>query len=615
MEAMGRKSRSAVGRRAVLAAAGSALGACAVPGAPGTRTVVQEPALAPATLPEPAAAPVAPAPPPAPAPVEVIAPPPAPRPSVSDLGIEGIVQPVWAGEGDRVLFYDRPQPGEDGTWSIDPVSGKLTRERPQWGNLAANGTLLVTPRPAQRDTYVLHLPSNREWALPTTNGVLFSPDGTMAAYNAAAQQQGGGSNFQTTTLTLSWADGQNAQRVPLPLNANPVAWVPGKDGAPNGRLLLNGRRSRQDHPALWLFDTRDRSLADLVRSRRLVGVLTSPSGAWVAYVAMWNADAAQDGLWIMRADGGERRKLDFMGGYRWTRDDRLIVLPTRSAAGDSHEVWEVTPANGEYRRLTDPATTPFRIANYDWDLSPDGTNLIYVSAGTRRLANVTLPKGLQPVPAAAPAGLQAHVGPRGGKPYGLPFATPPGASTWYVANWYGITTNGYRGRNSVYREGQGIHFGIDFAAPMGTPLVAMAPGRVIAIDGGYGSPPHNLVLQFADGNQAMYGHVVERSRHVQVGQTVEAGQVVANTGDSSSPYDGFGNPHVHLEIRKGGASIATNPTPYSDYNWDDLGLGVFPGPRFERDLDNPKKYQFLDDQPDIRFGDPIISNFARPWPP
>ena len=124
-----------------------------------------------------------------------------------------------------------------------------------------------------------------------------------------------------------------------------------------------------------------------------------------------------------------------------------------------------------------------------------------------------------------------------------------------------------------------------------------------------------MVIQLADGNQAMYGHLVERSRHVQVGQTVEAGQVVGNTGDSSSPYDGFGNPHLHLEIRKRGRAVATNPVPYFDANWDDLGLGVFPGPRFERNLDDPRSHQFLDDQPDIWFGGPVITNFARPWPP
>jgi hypothetical protein len=113
----------------------------------------------------------------------------------------------------------------------------------------------------------------------------------------------------------------------------------------------------------------------------------------------------------------------------------------------------------------------------------------------------------------------------------------------------------------------------------------------------------------------MYGHLVERTRHVQVGQTVEPGQVVGNSGDSIPPYTCTRNPHLHLEIRKRGRATATNPVPYFAANWDDATLGVWPGPRFERDLDNPRRHQFIDDQPDIFFGGPIVTNFARAWPP
>jgi murein DD-endopeptidase MepM/ murein hydrolase activator NlpD len=184
-----------------------------------------------------------------------------------------------------------------------------------------------------------------------------------------------------------------------------------------------------------------------------------------------------------------------------------------------------------------------------------------------------------------------------------------------VQQWYGVTTGGYRQRDRTYREGQGIHFGVDLAARCGTPVVAIASGRVLAIDGDYGSPPHNVVLQLDDGNQAMYGHLWERSRHVVPGQRVQPGDVVGLSGDSRGDGNCRGNPHLHLEIRVQGRSVATNPIPLIDAPWDDLTLGVYPGPRFERDLDHPRRWQFIDDQPNIVFGGRIITNFARPWPP
>jgi hypothetical protein len=548
---------------------------------------------------------------------------------LAKLPVEGVVQPFWSADGARILFYDQPAPGQGGTWCVDPASGAVWRERTEWGYYVAGGTLVAAARPAQRDTYVLHVPSGRSWTLPTTTSTVFSADGTLVAYTTAGAGQPGGPppgpamgfsgtapGFQLTTIVVAGADGQYARRVQLPINGSVLAWLPAPDGTPNACLLLSGRRAERDDPSLWAFDLRDRTLIELARSRRLTGILPSPDGTWVAHVAMWNPDPSENGLWVTRTDGSLRRRVELVGSYRWTVQNRLLVLPVRSSPAHSHEVWEVIPGNGAARRLTDPAKTPFRVANYDWDCSPDGTQLVFVCADDRCLWQLSLPPGIQgneqapvpEIPPPAPAG-------SGSKPYRLPFATPPGPSTWYVAQWYGLTTGGYRGRNSTYAQGQGIHFGIDFAAPCGTPVVAVAPGRVIAIDGDYGSPPHNVVIQLFDGNIAMYGHLVERTRHVEVGQMVQPGQVVGNTGDSIAPYNCTRNPHLHLEIRKGGRAVATNPVPYFDVNWDDLSLGVWPGPRFERDLDNPKRFQFLDDQPDIRFGGPIISNFARPWPP
>jgi hypothetical protein len=546
---------------------------------------------------------------------------PTPEPVLSRLEPTGITQPFWSGDGTRVLFYNQPAPGQSGTWSVNLVSGTVGRELPEWGYWRARGTLVATPRPATRETEVRHVASGRVWTLPASGGVVFSSDGTLVAYSAGG-------------LVVAGADNQEARRVRLPGGGSPVAWLPGTDGTPNRRLLLSGRMASgagqaEATPtpeatagpagpgtdlAAWAADLRTGAVNQLARSRRLLGVLTSPDGTWMAHVAAWNADPGENGLWVTRTDGNARRRLGLTGSYRWTVDNRLLVLPVRGAPGDSHEVWEVRPETGAMRRLTDPAATPFRVANYDWDCSPNGRDIVFVSAEDRGLWHLELPDGIgteaspPAVAAPQPAGSNGH-------PYRLPFAVAPSMSGWYVAQWYGVSTGGYRWRNSAYAQGQGIHFGIDFAAPFGTPVVAVAPGKVIAIDGDYGSPPHNVVLQLVDGNQAVYGHLSERTPYVREGQLVDAGQVIGTTGDSSPPYNGTRNPHLHLEIRKRGRRTATNPVPYVDANWDDFGLGVWPGPLFAKDLNHPTRHQFIDDQPDITFGGPILTNFARPWPP
>jgi len=184
-EQYGILGRRAASRAVLIAGAGAAgaLTACAT--VPNAAPVESRPAVVEMSAPAPVTVPVAPAPQPV-----VIAPAPPPLPSVTDLAIEGIVQPFWTAEGDRILYYDQPQSGLGGTWAVDPAAGKAVRERPQWGSYVARGTLLVVPRPAQRDTHVTHLPSGREWTLATTNGGLFSPDGTLVSYGAAAQTQG-----------------------------------------------------------------------------------------------------------------------------------------------------------------------------------------------------------------------------------------------------------------------------------------------------------------------------------------------------------------------------------------------------------------------------------------
>ncbi len=116
----------------------------------------------------------------------------------------------------------------------------------------------------------------------------------------------------------------------------------------------------------------------------------------------------------------------------------------------------------------------------------------------------------------------------------------------------GSVPNG--GQFGATRPGGRKHAGIDFAVPVGTPVVAALGGTVerVATDaGGYGL---YLDIRHADGYMTRYAHLSRvLGPDVAKGRRVTRGQRVAlsgNTGRSSGP-------HLHFEIHKGG--VPQNP--------------------------------------------------------
>lgn len=196
--------------------------------------------------------------------------------------------------------------------------------------------------------------------------------------------------------------------------------------------------------------------------------------------------------------------------------------------------------------------------------------------------------------------------------FGLPFAGPAGPDTWMVGQVYGNTTGAYRMRSSGYRSGQGIHFGLDLAAPCGTPVLAIGDGVVQEVDGSHGSPPHNLVIDHGNGLSSLYGHLLKKSS-LKVGQKVKKGQVVAFSGDSEQTC--HSSEHLHLEIRDSSHVRFFNPSLYIQADWDSLDLqGAFYR-GFQRDLHDLRKWQFPEDQPQVYRGGPLLNRFELSWPP
>jgi murein DD-endopeptidase MepM/ murein hydrolase activator NlpD len=86
------------------------------------------------------------------------------------------------------------------------------------------------------------------------------------------------------------------------------------------------------------------------------------------------------------------------------------------------------------------------------------------------------------------------------------------------------------------------HAGTDIAAPAGTPIRAVAGGRVVESgpNGGYG----NMVLiQAEDGRKMLYAH--NNQNFVQVGDWVSRGDTIAEVGSTGRAT----GPHVHFEVK------------------------------------------------------------------
>jgi murein DD-endopeptidase MepM/ murein hydrolase activator NlpD len=99
-----------------------------------------------------------------------------------------------------------------------------------------------------------------------------------------------------------------------------------------------------------------------------------------------------------------------------------------------------------------------------------------------------------------------------------------------------------------------MHQGNDFGCPVGTPVVAMSKGTVTFVgqESGYGN---KVEIEYWDGTVSYYAHL--DSFDVTVGQQVEAGQVVAKSGNTGHST----GPHLHLEIHPNGGP-AVNPAPW-----------------------------------------------------
>ena len=214
----------------------------------------------------------------------------------------------------------------------------------------------------------------------------------------AVQTSGFPPSISPDNSHLLW-EVQYGQSVPGATPPQVEIWVSNIDGT-DAKVIL----ARPDISARWLdgsrllVSTSDRTVTTLevvnvVDGKsfqlgawdNLRGLSIAPGGERILFYQAFQLDTNVNGIYTLNTQtGAVPQKLAWFGGWRWRDAESLYYIPFDPVNGiQALHYYDLR--TGEDRALTDPATTPFTVANGDWSVSPDGQRIAFQNAADRRL--------------------------------------------------------------------------------------------------------------------------------------------------------------------------------------------------------------------------------------
>ncbi len=133
------------------------------------------------------------------------------------------------------------------------------------------------------------------------------------------------------------------------------------------------------------------------------------------------------------------------------------------------------------------------------------------------------------------------------------------------------------------------HQGIDYAAPSGTPVKAVASGTV-SIAGTVGGYGKHVRIKHAGSLESYYSHLSRYGKGVKKGVKVKQGQTIGYVGSTGLST----GPHLDFRLRKDGKFV--NPTKVINPRIDDLEKKLMP--KFKTTVEDYRKY--IDGEKDLK---------------
>lgn len=289
---------------------------------------------------------------------------------------------VWTPDSRSLLFLDGPPArGSTGIYEVPAGGGEVTR---RFSSVAFfSPRLLWAVRPGSGEATTLErLADGRRFTLPTYGSdVAWTRSETRLAYTRSDTT----GNYDRRATRVYVANTFGAPRAVATLYGGGISGWIGED-----TLLLSGKSAPGNRDRdLFTLNVLTGARKTLRTALGFRAVALSPDGQRVVYTVAFDS-AARNGLWLQDTAGGAARELNVYGSYRWRDAQRLLLIPLGDVTGASgpHVLRQYGVGSGTWTTLGDLGD---QVRQSDWNVSPDGTRLNFLSAASGDVRVLRLP--------------------------------------------------------------------------------------------------------------------------------------------------------------------------------------------------------------------------------
>lgn len=275
----------------------------------------------------------------------------------------------WMDE-ERLLVFDQPEDQPDGAYLVDVDDGERSYISEGFGITSPSGVIALL-EPGSPDLTVRDAAGEMISTVPTDGVAAWpSPDGSKVAWLEPLPVRTPSSSVNREVQLLV-ADVETGERRPIrELRAQNIQWLPDSQ-----HVITLGRGRDFEAPGVWLIDTETGNVEILHEETFIRSLQLSPDGTRVSFMRHFNDDPAENGVWTLDIESGERQYAFESGSVRWDADSRhLWRLEMGETGVEADRLLRYDP---EAESVVQTVELQGQVLNEQWKVSPDGERVAY----------------------------------------------------------------------------------------------------------------------------------------------------------------------------------------------------------------------------------------------